>query len=275
MCISVSTVLHVCSSFTSRCRKFSESARSVAFDVVLSQVVPELRRQRKAFHALVGGAAADQRPAQVLEGEREGSRQRAGEERLKEEARGRVTVVSQQPRHAAVLVHARVVHVKAESLVVLLDACVQGAAVAAKADREEVLVLGGVSQQKRALRFALKELLRLEAVQDTPVARAVADLEQVRNQDVVSAVAASLRAPVWTRRVPVLQAGASTPRGAADVIPGQGGLWRGGGGGRDARFERSLRVFHRVGVGGVLFYEVPASCHFRFGGERALVLHEF
>lgn len=253
----------------------SEGAGSVAFDVVLSQVVPELRRQRQTFHALVGGAAADQRPAQVLKGEREGSRQRTGKERLKEEACGRVAVVSQKARHAAILVHARVVHVKAETLVVLLNARVQGAAVATKADREEVLVLGRVAEQKCALRFALQELLRFKPVQNPPVTGAVADLEQVWNQDVVGVVAAFRSAPMWTGRVPLLQTGASRPRRAADVIPGQRGLWRGGGRGRDTGFERSLHVFYGTWMGGVFFYKVPTSRQFRFGRERALVLHEF
>lgn len=255
--------------------RLSEGAGSIAFDVVLSQVVPELRRQRQTLHTLVGGAAADQRPAQVLQGEREGSGQRTGKQRLKEEACGRVAVVSQKSRHTAVLVHARVVHVKAETLVVLLNARVQGAAVATKADREEVLILGRVAQQKRALRFALQELLRFKPVENPPVTGAVADLEQVWNQDVVSVVAASLSAPVWTGRVPFLQTGASRPGRAADVIPGQRGVWRGGGGGRHTGFERSLHVFYGARMGGVFFYKVPASRQFRFGREGTLVLHEF
>lgn len=253
--------------------RLSEGAGSIAFDVVLPQVVPELRRQRQTFYALVGGAAADQRPAQVLQGEREGSGQRAGQERLEEQARGWVAVVPQKSRHTAVLVHARVVHVEAEALVVLLDAGVQGAAVAAKADREQVLILGGVAQQKGALRFALQQLLRLEAVENPPVAGAVADLEQVWNQDVVSVAAASLCAPVWTGRVPFLQTGASRPWRAADVVPGQRAAGRGGGGGRDAGFERSLHVFG-AGMGGVFLYKVPTSRQFRFGREGTLVLQE-
>lgn len=167
----------------------------------------------------------------MLKGEREGARQGTGKERLEEEACGRVTVVSQQSCHTAILVHARVVHVKAETLVVLLDARVQGATVATKADREQVLVLGRVAQQECALRFALQELLRLEPVQNPPVAGAVADLEEVWDQDVVGVVAASLCAPMWTGRVPILQTGISRSRRAADVIPGQRGLWRGGRGG--------------------------------------------
>lgn len=126
-------------------RRLSEGAGAIAFDVILTQIVPELRRQRQTVDTPVGGAAADQRPAQVLKGEREGSGQRTGQERLKEEACGRVAVVSQKSRHTAVLVHARVVHVEAKTLVVLLDARVQGAAVAAKADREEELILGRVA----------------------------------------------------------------------------------------------------------------------------------
>lgn len=52
----------------------SHSAGPITLDVVLSEVVPELRWQRQTVYALVGGAAADHSPAQVLEGEREGSR---------------------------------------------------------------------------------------------------------------------------------------------------------------------------------------------------------
>lgn len=167
----------------------------------------------------------------MLQGEREGSRQGTGKERLEEEACGRVTVVSQQSCHTAILVHARVVHVKAETLVVLLNARVQGAAVATEADRKEVLILGRVPQQECALRFALQELLRFKPVENPPVAGAVADLEEVWNQDVVGVVAASVCAPMWTRRVPILQAGISRSRRAANVIPGQRSLWRGGRGG--------------------------------------------
>lgn len=243
--------------------------------MVLSEVVPELRRQRQAVDAPVGGAATDHSPAQVLEGEREGSRQRAGEERLKEEAASRVAVVSEQSCHAGVPVHARVAHVKAETLVVLLDACVQRAAVAAKADREEELILGRVSQQKRSLWFALQQLLGLEAVQHPPVTGAVADLEEVRDQDVVSVATAALCAPIWTRRVPVLQTGASRPRRSADVIPGDGGVGRGGRGGRETGSEGRLHVLHSTWVAGVLSDKVPASGQFRFGGEWTLLLHEF
>lgn len=112
----------------------SHSAGTITLNVVLSKVVPELQGQRQAVNSLVGDAAADHSPAEVLEGEREGSGERPREEWLKEETRSRVTVVSQQACHAGVPVHARVAHIEAETLVVLLNASVQRAAVASKAD---------------------------------------------------------------------------------------------------------------------------------------------
>lgn len=45
------------------CFRPSHSAGPITLNVVLSQVVPELRRQRQAVYALVGGAATDHSPA--------------------------------------------------------------------------------------------------------------------------------------------------------------------------------------------------------------------
>lgn len=42
-------------------------------DMVLSEEGPELRWQRQAIYALIGGVGTDHSPAKVLEGEREGS----------------------------------------------------------------------------------------------------------------------------------------------------------------------------------------------------------
>lgn len=211
-------MMHQCSCVIISLRKVSvftadssQGAGPFTLDVVLSEVLPELRGQRQVVHALVRGAAADQSPAQVLQGEGEGPRQRPGKQGLEEEAGGGVAVVPQQTRHAGVMVHARVAHVKAETLAVLLDACVQGAAVAPEADREEELVLRGVSEQEGALRLTLQQLLGLKAVQHAPVTRTVVDLEEIRDQDVVRVITAALCAPAMTRRVPVLQVGASSP----------------------------------------------------------------
>lgn len=52
----------------------SQRAGPVTLNVVLSEVVPELRWKRQGVYALVGGAATDHSPAQVLQGEREGPR---------------------------------------------------------------------------------------------------------------------------------------------------------------------------------------------------------
>lgn len=46
---------------------WSHSTGPVIFNVVLSEVVPELMWQRQVVNALVGGAATDHSPAQVLQ----------------------------------------------------------------------------------------------------------------------------------------------------------------------------------------------------------------
>lgn len=250
----------------------SHGARSVTLEVVLSEEVPELRRQRQLVDALIRGAATHHRPAQVLQGEGEVPGQGPGEQGLKEEAGGGVTVVFEQPRHAGVPVHAGVASIEAETLVALLDARMQRAAVAAEADGEEEFVLGGVPEQEGALRLALQQLLGLEAVQHPPVAGAVVDLQEVRHQNVVRVAA---RCPVGAGRVPVLQATASCSWRAADVLPGEGRRRRGaGGGGRGMAFMGSLQALEGTGMGSVFLNKVPAVSQLRLGGEGALVLHE-
>lgn len=120
--------------FHDTCSEQSLPTCTATPNVVLSEIIPELRWQWKGVYALVGGAAADQGSAQMLERKREGPWQWSGQQGLKEEAGGRVTVVSQQSRHTGVSVHTWVTHIKAETLPVLLNACVQGTAVTAKAD---------------------------------------------------------------------------------------------------------------------------------------------
>lgn len=63
---------YLCLSRYEVCFGLSHSAGPVTLNVVLSEVVPELRRQQQVIYALVGGVATDHSPAQVLEGEREG-----------------------------------------------------------------------------------------------------------------------------------------------------------------------------------------------------------
>lgn len=73
----------------------SHSAGPITLDVVLAEEVPELVGQHQVVYALVGDVATDHSPAKVLQGEREGPWKWPGKEGLKEEAGGRVTVVSQ------------------------------------------------------------------------------------------------------------------------------------------------------------------------------------
>ena len=56
-----------------------------------------------------------------------------------------------------------------EVVFVLLDACVEGAAVAPEGDGEGEVVLHWVPQQERALRLPTQQLLRLVSVHLAPV----------------------------------------------------------------------------------------------------------
>lgn len=80
--------------------------------------------------------------------------------------------------------HTRVVRVETEVVIPLLDARVQGAVVAAEADREEVVLLRRVPQQERALGLPLQERLGLVAVHHAPVAGVARDLKQVGHEAV-------------------------------------------------------------------------------------------
>lgn len=88
----------------------------------------------------------------------------------------------QQSRDGGRVEDAGVVNVEAEVVVPLLDARVQGAAVAAEADGEEVVFLRGVSEEEGALRLSLQQVLCLVAVHHPPVRGEAGDLQQVWNQ---------------------------------------------------------------------------------------------
>lgn len=90
----------------------------------------------------------------MLQGKGEVPGQGTRQKRLKEQARGWIAVVLQQACDAHVSVHAGVAAVKAEAFATLLDAGVQGAAVAPEADREQVVILGRVSEKEGAFRLA-------------------------------------------------------------------------------------------------------------------------
>lgn len=117
----------------------------------------------------------------MLQGKWKVPGQGARQERLKEQAGGWIAVVLQQARDAPVSVHAGVAAVEAEALAALFYAGVQRAAVASKADREQVVVLGRVPEQESALRLPFEKLLGFEAVKDAPVTGAVVDLEEIRH----------------------------------------------------------------------------------------------
>lgn len=188
----------------------------ISLVVVLPKIVPELIRQWKDLDALVRSAATDHCATQVLQGEWESLGQRAGQEGLKEEACGWVAVVPEQACHAGVPVHARIAAIEAETLAVLLDTRMERAAIAAEADGEEELVLGRVAEEEGALGLAFQELLCLEAVQNAPVTRAIVDLQEVRDQDVICMAATIGCSAMRMGEIPVLNAQGPTQ---ADAFP--------------------------------------------------------
>ncbi|TNN73214.1 hypothetical protein EYF80_016545 [Liparis tanakae] len=138
----------------------------------------------KHVNAIVGGAAADDRSADVLQGEGLCAVDGVGQQGLEEHAGVGILVVFQQARHRGSVEHTRVVHVKAKIVVPLFDACVQRAAVAAETNGEEVVLLSRVAQEEGAFGLPLQQGLGLVAVHHPPVTRQVGDLQQVWNQTV-------------------------------------------------------------------------------------------
>ena len=62
-----------------------------------------------------------------------------------------------------------VVRVKAEVMLVLLDACVQSATVASEADRESEIILDRVTQKKSAFWLPTQKILCFVSVHLTPI----------------------------------------------------------------------------------------------------------
>lgn len=152
--------------------------------VVLLQVLLQRIGKRQCVDAVVRGAAADDGATDVLQAEGlrpvDGVRQQG----LEEHAGIGILVVLEEARDGRRVEHAGVVHVEAEVVVPLLDARVQRAAVSPEADGEQVVLLRGVAEQKRAFGFALQQRLGLVPIHDAPVTGQVRDSEQVGHQTV-------------------------------------------------------------------------------------------
>lgn len=91
------------------------------FIVVFFQVLFQSIWNGKHVNAIIGGAAAYDRSADVLQAERLCAVDRVGEERLEEHAGVGVLVVLQQSRHCGGVEDTGVVHVKAEIVIPLFD----------------------------------------------------------------------------------------------------------------------------------------------------------
>lgn len=140
------------------------------FIVILLEKVLQGRGQRQRAYTIVSGPAADGGSCQVLQAEGKGPMERRSKQRFEKHAGAGILVVFQQSCDGGRVENTRVVSVEAEVVVPLLDAGVQGAVVTAEANWEEVVLLGGVSQQEGALRPAVQQRLGLVAVHHAPVA---------------------------------------------------------------------------------------------------------
>ncbi len=101
--------------------------------------------QRQSVDAVVRGSAADDGAADALQAEGLRAVDGVRQQRLEEHARVGVLVVLQQAGDGGSVEHAGVVHVEAEVMIPLLDACMQRASVPPEADGEEVVFLCGVA----------------------------------------------------------------------------------------------------------------------------------
>lgn len=163
--------------------------------VVLLEISFERFRQAQLADSVVLDVADDGRPAELLQREGKLPAQWVGEHRLEEHYARGVLVVLEQAGYGWGRVHAGITRVETKHIVELLDPGVQRSAVLAERHRKQKLLLGGIAQQERALRFALEQLLRLVPVHLAPVEAAVGDLLQVWDQ-VVPEV--DLRVHLWS-----------------------------------------------------------------------------
>lgn len=146
------------------------------------------RRQTELVDAVVGRVTHNRCATQLLEREHVVSVQRRCQHGLEEHHGGRVLVMLHEASDRRGGVHWRVVRVKAELLIPLLNSGVQGAAVFAEWDWEQVVVLCGVAKQEGALWFAVEQALGLISVHLAPVVAAGCDFLEVRHQEVTVVV---------------------------------------------------------------------------------------
>ena len=116
--------------------------------VILFQVHFERLGQSESVHSVVRSVAANDGPAEVLQGERGTPVERKSQRRLEEHAQLRILVMVDEAQDGGRAVDARIVRVEAEPMVPLLDPRVQGPIVASEADAEEVLLLGRVPEEE-------------------------------------------------------------------------------------------------------------------------------
>lgn len=124
--------------------------------VVLAKVRLEDNGQRKVVDRLVGDTVTDGRPGEMLQTEDKGPMKGLRQHGLKEHTMGWVLVVLNESGDGGRGVDARVVRVKAEAVLPLLNAGVQRAVKATEADAKEVVLLGRVAQEEGALGLALE-----------------------------------------------------------------------------------------------------------------------
>lgn len=105
----------------------------------------------------------------MLEGERKSAMKRICKHRLKEKATARVLVVLDQTANRVCRIHSWVMDIKAEPVVPLFDASMQGAVVATEADREQKIILSTISQKESALTLFVQESFCFITINDTPV----------------------------------------------------------------------------------------------------------
>lgn len=111
------------------------------FIVILLEEVLQGRGQRQGAYTIVSGPAADGSSCKVLQAKGKGPMERCCKQRFKKHTGAGVLVVLQQSCDGGRVENTRIVCVKAEIVVPLLDAGVQGAVVTAEANREEVVLL--------------------------------------------------------------------------------------------------------------------------------------
>lgn len=144
--------------------------------MIFFQIAFHFRGQTQVVDAIVSRVTHDSRTAKLLQWKHVIPVERRRQHRLEEHHRGWVFVVFNQAGHCRCCVHRRIMRVKAELVIPLLDSGVKRSAVFAEWNGEQIIVLCGIAKKKSSFGLSIQQLLGFVSIHLAPVVTASCDL---------------------------------------------------------------------------------------------------